>query len=199
MVGNLTMGRLTTEAAEQAMRKALEELERLRESFLRLAAADEAVYSAYARAAALPRVSNQERAARRAATQAALIDAAGVPMTLAESLGALFTALTPIARLGNRHLLSDAAIAAFFGEAALRGAARNVRVNAELIADRAVADQLLARSGELETSGQESVAALLAIIDERSGRRPAMTPPPITAKPSSSPSVGQRHALDLDE
>lgn len=164
------VGNLSPSAADEhpELRDAPTALHRLRQRLLPLAAADEAAYGAYRAAVALPKGTEQERAARSTARADALLAATDIPESVAAACVELAGVLDPVARLGNRHLLADARIAAWLTEAALRGALLNLRGNAGLIRDAATADRYRRRADELEAAGTAALARVLAAAADRS-------------------------------
>jgi formiminotetrahydrofolate cyclodeaminase len=156
MVANLTLGREKYVDAEAALRPARDRLTALRTSLLEAAAADEAAYQAYRDATSLPRASDSEKTARKDAIQQALIAATDVPLGVARSLREMAEILQSVAREGNPHLRSDAALGALLAEAALRGVLLNVRGNAAMLADRERAAAYLTDADRLEEAGREA-------------------------------------------
>jgi formiminotetrahydrofolate cyclodeaminase len=130
---------------------------------LQSAAEDEAAYQGYRAAVALPRGTADEKAARKAAMQAALIAATDVPLAAAEQAARLAVLVVEVAQLGNRHLVSDSALSALLAEATLRGALLNVRGNAALLKDPAQAQQYREAADRLEVEGRRAVATALEI------------------------------------
>jgi formiminotetrahydrofolate cyclodeaminase len=155
MVANLTLGR-EKYAAEASLRPARDRLTALRISLLDGAAADEAAYQSYRDAASQPRASDGEKTSRTAAMQRALIVATDLPLAAARSAREVAEILQSVARDGNPHVRSDAALGALLAEAALRGALLNVRGNATLLADRDLAATYLRDAELLENSGREA-------------------------------------------
>ena len=170
MVCNLSRGRSADAVAEPEVRDAAEQLSGLRERLTGAAAADEAAYRRYRAAASLPKGTETERAERLAALQLALVDAADVPLAVATACAAVAAALEPVARLGNRHALSDAVTGALLAEAALRGALLNVRGNAALLRDAAVAEAYRCRAEATEAAGRAAAARVLAAAAARGTR-----------------------------
>ena len=152
-----------------ALREPLARLGAAREGALGLAAADEAAYAAYRRAAALPRASDEERRARTAAVQAALRTATEVPLALAGTCLAIVRDLQPVAEHGTRHAQSDTLAGAMLAEAAARAALLNVRGNAAMLRDGDEADRCLARADALEREISRDAEAIAAIVRHRTG------------------------------
>jgi formiminotetrahydrofolate cyclodeaminase len=156
MVINLTLGRKKYVDAEASLRPARDRLTALRSNLLDAAAADEAAYQSYRDAASLPRASDGEKTARADAVQQALIAATDVPLAAARSAQEVAEILQSVAREGNLHVRSDAALGALLAEAALRGALLNVRGNAAMLEDRELAATYLTDADFLEKAGREA-------------------------------------------
>ena len=156
MVANLTLGRERYADADASLRPARDRLSALRVSLLDAAAADEAAYQLYRDAVSLPRTNDDERIARTVAMRQALIAATDVPLAGARSAREVAEMLQSVARDGNPHVRSDAALGSLLAEAALRGALLNVRGNAAMLADRELAATYLADADHLEETGREA-------------------------------------------
>ena len=156
MVANLTLGREQYAHAEASLQPARDRLTALRASLLEGAATDEAAYRSYRDAASLPRSSDAEKGARTDAMQRALIAATDVPLGIARSAHEVAEILASVARDGNPHVRSDAALGALLAEVALRGALLNVRGNAAILKDRELAVTYLADADRLGETGCEA-------------------------------------------
>ena len=167
MVCRLTLGRPAYAAAEPEIQSVLSVLAGSRERLLALAAADETAYRRYLAAIALPKATEDERSTRRAAVQAALVEAIEIPLAVATECVTLGERLVPVAQLGNRHALSDAAAAALLVEAALRGALLNVRANVSLLRDPDSGARYLGRANSLEASGRTTTDQILRTAQTR--------------------------------
>jgi formiminotetrahydrofolate cyclodeaminase len=114
---------------------------------------DAAAYTQVLAAYRLPKVSEDEKATRSAAIQAALKQAARTPLEIAAACAEVLGLAGEVAELGIPSAASDAAVAALLAHAGLRGAALNVAVNLESIKDSEFilhADELMA--GLLQSS-----------------------------------------------
>jgi formiminotetrahydrofolate cyclodeaminase len=156
MVANLTLGREKYVDVEASLRPVRDRLTALRTSLLDSAAADESAYQSYRDAAGLPRTSDREKAVRTDAMQQALITATDVPLGVARSARDVAEILQSVAREGNPHVRSDAALGALLAEAALSGALLNVRGNAAVLADRELSVTYLTDADRLEEAGREA-------------------------------------------
>jgi methenyltetrahydrofolate cyclohydrolase len=154
MVANLTLGRAKYAEVEASLRPERDRLTALRAALLESAAADEAAYQSYQDAASLPRTSDDEKSERTVAMQRALIAATDVPLDVARAAHEVAEMLQSIARDGNPHVRSDAALGALLAEAALRGALLNVRGNIALLEDRELAETYLTDADRLEKAGR---------------------------------------------
>ncbi len=110
---------------------------------------DTAAFDGIMAAFGLPKGTDEEKAARAAAIEAATLHAAAVPLrTMEAALKALPLALQ-MARSGNPASASDAGVAALAATAAIRGAALNVRINVSSLADKSPAAPLLSRASAI--------------------------------------------------
>ncbi len=158
MVGNLTVGKEKYKAVEPEIQAMLATSEKLRHRLLNLIEEDVAAFNLWAAAAKLPRDTEEQKAARTAAIQNALIKAAKPPMDIAKCCADVLDLCRPIAEKGNVQAVSDAGVAALLAEAGLRAAALNVQINLGWIKDeefkaktRKKLDKLLAgRSAQKE-------------------------------------------------
>jgi formiminotetrahydrofolate cyclodeaminase len=107
----------------------------LRDRFGAARPLDEAAYQRVVEASALPKATDEQKRARTAALQSALIGAAEAPLAAA-GLCAEGIALAERANaLGNTHLVSDVECALHFFRAALAACVANVRINHRFIKD----------------------------------------------------------------
>lgn len=156
---------LSPDARERPeVRQAAAELTSLRSTSLSAMARDEAAYGGYIAATRLPKSTADEKATRRHAMQAALIVAAEAPLSLAHTALAALEHFGPVAAHGNKHVLSDARIAALLAEVAVRAALINVRVNAALIKDAATAIRLHNAAAEAEELARERYKEIEAAL-----------------------------------
>lgn len=125
---------------------------------------DTDAFNALMAAFRLPKATDEEKAARRAAIQAATQTATLVPLETAELCARVLGLLTTVAAKGNPSAVSDMAVALGMLRAASDGAAANVRVNLDGITDEAFKTdtraKLTATLAEVEAAAGQTAAAL---------------------------------------
>src|SRR2546423_1539138 len=151
MVCNFTVGREKYADVEDEMQGVLRRSEELRGELERAVEDDVAAYGGYSEAQRMPRETDDERRAREAALDAALRASTVVPLEVAERCAELLELAVRAAELGNRFLISDAAVGARLAAAARRSAELNAPVNPGRAGRqefaRAVQDRLPAGAG----------------------------------------------------
>jgi formiminotetrahydrofolate cyclodeaminase len=135
MVCNLTVGKDKYAAVQDDIRSMLEKTESLRHQLTTLVEADEEAYNVLSAAYRLPKDTDEQKKARTAAIQKALINATATPMEIAQACVEVLALCGPIAEKGNVAAVSDAGVGALLAEAALRSAALNVQINLAAIKD----------------------------------------------------------------
>jgi formiminotetrahydrofolate cyclodeaminase len=161
MVCNITLGHDLPAEVDHELRTARDAAAELRGHFLALGEEDEVAYGGYASAVAMPKGTAEEKDARRLTLQAALREAADVPLRLAECCLALLDVLDPITRYGNKYVLSDAIIAIHLIEAAIAAAVLNVNANISAMKHAADAEHYQHRIDEINDASRAIVPTLL--------------------------------------
>ncbi len=170
MVVELTVGR--PDAADHVAQLATigAEARRLRDELLDLAQADAAAYERVVRARKLPKDSDEERASRRRALDAANHEAAEIPLAIARAADEVLELAVRLAPIGNPNAASDSGVAAQLASAAIRGAALNVRINLPYLpADDALRSTAPAELEGLEAGATEREREALAVVLGRIG------------------------------
>ncbi|HSB61209.1 MAG TPA: cyclodeaminase/cyclohydrolase family protein [Vicinamibacteria bacterium] len=119
---------------------------------------DARAYDAVVAAYRLPKGTDGEKAARKAAIASAMVRATDVPIETAEACLVVLKAAQEAAAHGNPNALSDARTGGALGWAGLVGAAENVRINAASQADAGSA--ALERVEAAVREGRSRVAVL---------------------------------------
>jgi len=113
------------------------EADNLRSDFIRLVDDDSAAYARVAEAMKLPKVTDEEKRARKERLQSALLAASRVPLEVAKTGRRLLDACERGVAIASPTTVSDIGVAAIMGEAAIRGAALNVIINLASVHDAA--------------------------------------------------------------
>jgi formiminotetrahydrofolate cyclodeaminase len=156
MAANFTR---TKETWEQ-VKAPLARLEQHRQGLLDLTDADADAYAPVAAAYALPRGTEEEKAARREAIQVALKHAAQAPLQTVARLAEAIAELPVLAEHANRNLLSDVGVAAAFMRAALQTAWLNVEINLAGIRDEEYVEDLRASWQERLAVAENTAASV---------------------------------------
>jgi glutamate formiminotransferase/formiminotetrahydrofolate cyclodeaminase len=166
MVAAVTQGRKKFAPVESEMRTIVASATELRATLSALARADSDAYSAVAAAYKLPRNTDKEFRSRGAAIDAALLQAARVPLDTARQAVHVARLALKVTERGNPNALSDGGVAALLAQAAVRGASYNVRVNVASLSDPREGLSLAAESVEL-TREVEQLAERVREVVER--------------------------------
>jgi formiminotetrahydrofolate cyclodeaminase len=169
MVCRLTLGKKGYEAAAEALAAVLPEADALRAELQALLEEDTRVYGRVMAAYRLPRATAEEKAARRAAQQAALREAAAVPLSIAERCARVVALALPAAELGNTWAVTDAGVGALLAAAAARAALLNVEINLAAIADADYVAELQRRMAAATDGLDEACARVQAAARARMG------------------------------
>jgi formiminotetrahydrofolate cyclodeaminase len=135
MVAGLPRTRHDNDEERAALLHVRDPLAELRSRLLTLADDDTAAFDRLMAAFRLPKASDADKAARRAAIQAATRDATTVPLETAAACARVLELLGTVATLGNPSASSDLRVASGMLNAAAEGAAANVRINLEGLTD----------------------------------------------------------------
>lgn len=164
MVSRLTANRPKFAAVDDTMRAIVTQADAQRAALLALVDADAAAFGEVMAAFRLPKESNEQKAARAAAIQAAYQGAVAVPLQTLVAAVELLRLLVIVTQVGNPNAITDGGVGALLAEAAAQGAALNVRINLTSIQDTtfsaaksAQIDNLLAQAAQLRSQALAQV------------------------------------------
>lgn len=140
MVANLTIGKKNYEAFDAELKATNAEAEKVRAELTAAIDEDVVAFNAVMGAYGLPRGTDEEKAARAAAIQAALKQATDAPLRAVKACHEVIKLSAVVADKGNINVISDAGVAVLAANAGLRSAALNVYINAKSIKDREFAE-----------------------------------------------------------
>ncbi|MBV8688472.1 MAG: cyclodeaminase/cyclohydrolase family protein [Candidatus Eremiobacteraeota bacterium] len=152
------VSRITAQSAKSAEQKNTAERlasdgDALREKFLAARSLDETAFQSVVTAQKLPKENEREREARSAALQAALQQAADVPLRAAANSVTLLEHIDRAIEVANSGLRSDLGCASEFASAALAACAYMVRINHKYMSDSATIAPQSAQLKDLEQRG----------------------------------------------
>ena len=118
---------------------------------------------------AMPKSTDEEKAARAEAMERATLYATQVPLKTIKASMRVFPLVEAMAREGNPNSVSDAGVGALAARSAVMGAALNVRINAAGLKDRAMAEKLVSQAEALVVEAQKLEAQTLEIVNQKIG------------------------------
>ncbi|MBM3187474.1 MAG: cyclodeaminase/cyclohydrolase family protein [Chloroflexi bacterium] len=169
MVCNLTIGKKGYEQVDRPMRELLAKTEALRKELPELLEADTQVYGKVMATYRLPRKTPEQKAEREAAMQAALKEAAEVPLIIAERCAQIVDLALPAAEMGNQWAVSDAGVGVLFAEACMHGALLNVYINLASINDEAFVGQMRRRIEAITSNKSGTRDKVMALVRGKIG------------------------------
>ena len=150
MVAGLTIGKKKYAEVEAQMQAVRVHAEKLRED-LTLAVDDDAgAFEAVMGAYRLPKDTPEQKKARTASIQSATMNAAHVPLHVAEGAVKVMELALMCVESANVNAVSDAASAAAMAKAGLTAAGYNVRINVASLPDPSAGESFLNQVRELE-------------------------------------------------
>lgn len=164
MAIRFTLGRPKYAEHEEALQGIVATLHALQEDMRAAIDDDATAFKGIAEAYKLPRMTEEEIAARHVAIDEALTASMLVPLRVLRCCGEAAETLTDVAMKGNAKLLSDVAVAAIMLTAAARAAMVNVYANSRSLDTEdareaeAVGERIVARVAWVDGKVQEIIA-----------------------------------------
>ncbi len=172
MVASLSAGRPKFAEHEQLLTEARAAGLLLADRFLTLADEDAAAFAGFGVAMKMPRDTEDEKAARAKALQAAARAATEAPYRTVEACLQLALEAESMAGRSNKNASSDLEVAGLMAVAAARSAAANVFINVPAMGDDTTAQDMLARTEEM-VDDVERLASRIREIVRGGETRPA--------------------------
>ncbi len=135
MVTGLAKSKSNADDEKAALARARGALEPMPARLMQLADADSDAFNAVMSAYRLPKASDEDKAARTRAIQAALRGATETPLQTLRACVAALEHARPVAEFGNASAASDVGVAIGLLRAAADGAAANVQINLGSVKD----------------------------------------------------------------
>lgn len=167
MVAKLTYGVRKFEAVGPEMEGIIPLLDELQQQLIPLIDRDTNAFNDYMVALKLPKESDEEKRARKAAVEEGLKTAVLVPLTTMRIGDRAWAALATAARYGNPASASDIQVGARSLETGIWGAWQNVLINLRGISDRSFTAAMRGEADLIAARAAERCAEVLAILEER--------------------------------
>ena len=116
---------------------------------------------------AMPKSTDEEKAARSAALEEATLYATQVPLRTMKTAFEVFDVVKAMAEIGNPNSVSDAGVGALAVRSAVLGACLNVKINAAGLKDRAAADKLVAEAEALAAEANVREREVIEIVENK--------------------------------
>lgn len=116
---------------------------------------------------AMPKGTEEEKAARAEALEAATLYATQVPLRTMKAAFRVFELVKSMAETGNPNSVSDAGVGAIAARGAVLGAGLNVKINAASLKDRAMADSLVMEAEAISARASMLEEEILNIVESK--------------------------------
>ena len=167
MVTSLAKSKTNTGDEKTALGAAKRALEPLKAELMRLADADSDAFDQVMAAYRRPKATDDEKAARSTAVQAALRQATVVPLETLRACAAAMPLAAQVAEAGNRSAASDVGVAVGLLVAAATGAEANVRTNLDGLKDEGFNANVSSEAARLTAELAAAARAARQALTER--------------------------------
>lgn len=138
----------------------------LQDQLIRLVDEDTEAFNRIMAVYAMPKKTDEEKAARTKALEEATLYATNIPLTTMKVSFETFDILEKMAEKGNPASVSDAGVGALAARAAVLGAWLNVRINASGLKNREVAEKILSEAIIIADKAKEAETKILGIVNK---------------------------------
>lgn len=167
MVANLSSHKAGWDERWEYFSNWAEQGQQIMSELLHLVDEDTAAFNKIMNVFAMPKGTDEEKAARSAALQEATLYATQVPLQTVKTVARVFPLVKAMAEEGNPNSVSDAGVGALAARSAVMGALLNVKINAGGLKDRAVAEQLVKEAEEIAAKAQAEETEILNIVNSK--------------------------------
>ncbi|MGB5052345.1 MAG: cyclodeaminase/cyclohydrolase family protein, partial [Caldilineaceae bacterium] len=144
------------------MQAILARTEELRAELLALVDRDAEAFGVVVATYSMPKSTDEEKAARRAAMQEGMKGASQVPFVVAEKCLELLRLAEPVGINGNPTVVSDAATSLYLAQSALNSGLLNVEINLKYIKDDAFNAEWAAKAADLRAAAADAYTTAAA-------------------------------------
>jgi glutamate formiminotransferase/formiminotetrahydrofolate cyclodeaminase len=143
--------------------------QKLKDTLLDLVDADTHAFNKIMDAIRMPKVSDEEKVARKAAMHAATVGAIEVPLKVMKVSLDSMNILKEMAENGNPNSVSDAGVGALCARTAVEGAALNVKINCSGFDDKAYVADALAQADNMLQQAKKMEREIIAVVEKLVG------------------------------
>lgn len=116
---------------------------------------------------AMPKGTDEEKAARAQAMETATLYATEVPLRTMKASFKAFEVIRAMAETGNPNSVSDAGVGALAARSAVLGACLNVKINAGSLKDKDKAAQLIGEAEKIAADARREEEEILGIVESK--------------------------------
>ncbi len=167
MVANLSAHKAGWDERWEEFSNRAEQGQSLLEELLHLVDEDTAAFNRIMEVFAMPKSTDEEKAARSEALEAATLYATQVPLRTMKTAAQVFDLVEAMAAEGNPNSVSDAGVGALAARSAVLGACLNVKINAAGLKNRTTAEALIAEAETLATEASRREKEVLALVESK--------------------------------
>ncbi len=169
MVAGLTIGKKKYAEVEAEMQAIRVQAGELRKELTNAVDDDASAFEAVMGAFKLPKETEEQQTARKAAIQMAIINAAHVPLHTVQDAVKVMELAGMLVKDANLNAISDAMSGAAMARAAITAAGYNVRINLNSLADKSAGEKMLKELKELEKKADKIEKEIRKTMEERGG------------------------------
>ena len=169
MVSGLTIGKKKYADVEAEMQAIRVVAENLRKELTQLVDDDASAFEALMGTFRLPKETGEEKTKRNAAIIQATLNAAHIPLHVAEDVLKVMELALKCAKSANINAISDAMSGFAMSRAALTAAGYNVRININSLEDKSAGEKMLLELAELEKEADKLETEIRSVMKERGG------------------------------
>ena len=167
MVANLSAHKAGWDERWDEFSASADKGQQLMTELLHLVDEDTTAFNRIMTAFGMPRGTDEEKAKRSEAIQAATLYATEVPLRTMKAASAVLPLCRLMAETGNPNSVSDAGVGALAARSAVLGAGLNVKINAAQLKDRQKAEALIAEAESLIAQAIDAERDILSIIESK--------------------------------
>lgn len=167
MVANLSAGKRGWDDKLEYFSGVAEQAQSLKDELLFLVDEDTAAFNKVMDAIRLPKGSDDEKAARKAAMDAANLYAAQVPLRVMQKAMEAYAILLEMAQNGNPASITDVGVGALCVHTCVQGAGLNVRINLSGIANLDTRKELSTLVANLVVASQDHLSKVMEVVESK--------------------------------